>query len=140
MASWKEIERIRKDAVGFRALAARMLAHTAPDALTEWEVAYLADVGVKSVNTIEFTTRQAEKLLEIRDNTQLVEKIGRDFSVSKLIEGCYLARDDLTEDQEEWIAALRANGANAIRRRDAGKLLRCAYALNLIEDREAVSA
>jgi hypothetical protein len=83
--------------------------------LTDWEATFLAEIGTKSANTIEFTNRQSEKLLEIRDNTQLVEKIGHGFSVSKLIAGCYLARLDLTEDQEAWITKLRESGVTAIR-------------------------
>lgn len=133
MASWREIERIRKDAPAFRALAAQILEHTAADALTDWEVTFLTEIGTKSANTIEFTNRQSEKLLEIRDNTQHVEKIGYGFSVTKLIEGCYLGRVDLTEDQEEWIAELRKSGVTSVRRRDAGKLLRCAQTLGLVE-------
>jgi hypothetical protein len=42
-------------------------------------------------------------------------------------------RLDLTEDQETWIVALKQSGATAIRRRDAGKLLRLASQLGLIE-------
>jgi hypothetical protein len=135
MASWREIERIRKDAEGFRGLAARLLAHTAPDALTDWEATFIREIAAS--NAPEFTNRQSEKLLEIRDNVEHVDKIGRGFSVAKLIEGCYLARLDLTEDQEEWIVALHSKGEKSVRRRDAGKLLRCARDLGLIDDAEA---
>lgn len=137
MASWREIERIRKDAPRFRALAASLLAHTAEDAFTDWEMKFLGEIGTLSINTVEFTNRQGEKLLEIRDNVQQHEIVGRGFSVKTLIAGCYLGRLDLSEDDEEWITALHATHAISVRRRDAGRLLRCARALGVIDDAEA---
>jgi hypothetical protein len=132
MASWREIERIRKDGRGFRELAKHLLTRTAPDVLTEWEAAFLAQI-CETVNVVEYTNRQSEKLLQIRDDIELLDKIGAGFSVSKLIDGCYLGRLDLTEDQEAWIVALKQSAATAIRRRDAGKLLRFAAQLGIIE-------
>lgn len=134
MTSWREIERFRKDAARFRGLAASLLAHTPQDVLTEWELAFLGEIGTRSVNTIEFTNRQSEKLLEIRDNVQKSDVVGRGFNVGKLIAACYLARLDLSEDDEGWIVALWDEGASGVRRRDAGRLLRCARQLGIIDD------
>lgn len=132
MASWKEIDRIRKDAVGFRALAARLLTHTPANALTDWEATFLGQIA-ETVHVVEYTNRQAEKLLQIRDDTELLEKVGAGFSVPKLIAGCHLGRADLTEDQEAWIVDLHARGVTSVRRRDVGRLLRCAATLGLID-------
>lgn len=132
MASWREIERIRKDASAFRALAMRLLAHTPADILSEWETGFLTDV-VNGRHTIEYTNRQGEKLLEIRDNTQVVEDV-RGFNVAALLSGCKAARLDLEEDDEAWVVAMCAANARAMRRRDCGRLLRCARELNIIED------
>jgi hypothetical protein len=137
MTSWREIERIRKDASGFRALATRLLVHTEPDALKEWETEFLTDISVHKPNVVEFTTRQAEKLLEIRENVTLLETVGRGFSAAALIARCYEARLDLNEDDEAWITGLRAAATLAVRRRDAARLLRCARDLGIIDDAEA---
>ena len=136
MASWREIERIRKDAAGFRALAARLLQHTPDDVLTEWETRFLHE-RVAGVHTVEYTNRQAEKLLQIRDDVELLEKVGHGFSVLRLIEACYLARIDLSEDDESWISELKGSGVAAVRRRDATRLLRAARSLGIVEASEA---
>lgn len=129
MTSWREIDRIRKNSDAFRALASSLLAH---DEITEWETAFLESIigrtGVK-----EYSTLQGEKLLQIRDDYQLVENC-RSFSVKNLLDGCHLARLDLSEDDEAWIIATRDRNPKAVRRRDIGRLLACARQLNLIED------
>jgi len=118
---------------GSGALAARLLAAFSED-LSDWEEAFLESV-VARCEVEEFTTRQAEKLLEIRDGVELVRTTREGFSVEILIEKCHLARLDLIEADEEWLAELI--GKTAIRRSRIGRLLRCARELYLIED-EAV--
>ena len=81
-------------------------------------------------------TRQAEALLEIRDATILFDTwLG--FNVGKLINGCYEARFDLSEADEEWLTALRLRSATSVKRRDAGKLARLAAELGIIENQDA---
>ena len=81
----------------------------------------------------EMSTRQSEKLLEIRDGVQRISEYRR-FSVSILIEKVHVARFDLAEDDEEWIVAVRGRGITAILRRDAARLLRLAHELDLIDE------
>jgi hypothetical protein len=99
--------------------------------LTEWEIQFLRDFANRGHR--ELTTRQAEKLLEIRDSIEMVKEIGRSrFSVRILLAKCHEARSDLNEDDEEFILKTREKNLTMIRRRDGGRLLRCAFQLNLI--------
>ena len=70
MASWKEIDRIRKDAPGARALAGRLM-KIQPGEFTVWELTFLQSIS-DYTDLDEFTTRQVEKLLQIRDDAERV--------------------------------------------------------------------
>lgn len=131
MASWKEISRVRKHPVEFRAIASRILATNEID-LTEWEMVFLEE-ATKKLNVTEFTTAQAEKLLQIRDDTEIV-RTWRGFSVELLLKNCYEARCDLIESDEEWIIAIREAMRDGIRRRNLGRLARIASRLGVIEE------
>lgn len=136
MASWREIDRIRKDAKGFRAIAHSLLTLSDPG-FTEWEVLFLESIA-SDKNIKQYTARQSEKLLEIRDGGIVIDKL-RGFSVTSLIARCYEARHDLAEDDEEWVTALRLRNPHTMKRRDSGHLLRCARELGLVEAHEVVS-
>jgi hypothetical protein len=71
------------------------------------------------------TTRQGEKLIELRDDAEYHSSV-QGFSVVSLITNCWLARDDLNSEQDrKFIEELKAAGVSAIRRRQLGKLLAC---------------
>jgi hypothetical protein len=75
--------------------------------------------------------------LQIRDGIQSVETF-RGFSIKALLAGCFEARNDLSEDDEQWIASICTISMNSIKRTQAGRLMRCAAQLGLVDD--AVSA
>jgi hypothetical protein len=131
MASWQEIDRIRKDPKKFRALAARLLAPISE--LTEWEKDFLDSIKIQT-DKDEFTTRQSEKLLQIRDEYGDITELSGGFSVRAILRGCRDARLDLSEDDEEWILQRFEESQTIIRRKHAGRLRRCARQLRLIED------
>lgn len=131
MASFREIERIRKVPAEFRALAQALLAAGLDD-VTEWEADFLESVLRKPDKAEAYSLRQGEKLLEIRDGRIAIDTV-RGFSVTTLIRKCYDARLDLSEDDEEWIIARFEAHATAVKRRDAARLLRCAEQLYLID-------
>ena len=132
MTSWREIDRIRKDPTAMWALAAFLLSLSDAE-LTEWEIKFLESISTDRT-TEEFTTRQAEKLIQIRDDTESVSEIGyARLSVRILIENCQLGRLDLREDDEEWILGF-PKGTTTIKRRHVGRLLRCARELNQIDE------
>ena len=137
MASWREIDRIRKDPTSARALAAYLL--KLPNAeLTEWEVIFLESISSDRTSE-DFTTRQAEKLMQIREDSEEVSEIGPRLSVKILIEDCKIAYLDLAaldEDKAEWIKAFPV-GTHKIRRKYIGRLLQCARMLNNVDDEDA---
>jgi hypothetical protein len=127
MSSWKEIEKIKGDPAGARAMAKVLLA-TAE--LTSWEGPFLEGM---EVHKGPLSTRQAEKLVEIRDQNRWVSKI-RDFSVRLLLNACWEARHDLNdEDDIAFIESLKARGASTARYREACRLVRCARELGVID-------
>lgn len=135
MASWREIERLRKDPPAMRRLAAYLL--KLPDAeLTEWEIKFLESISNDQIAE-EFSLRQSEKLLQIRDDTEFVTEVGHArLSVRILIEKCQLGYLDLDDGDDEWVLRF-PKGTTAIRRREAGRLLSCARQINEAEDEAA---
>jgi hypothetical protein len=104
MASWVEIDRVRKDPRKFKSLAAHLL--KLPDAnWREYAEQFLKDVA-RYPNT-ELNTRQAEFLLKLRDDKATHFKIGDGFSVATLVKNCFHARFDLNDDRDvEFIESL----------------------------------
>ena len=131
MASWQEIDRIRKDPKKFRALATHLLTHI-PD-LTDWERDFLASI-IRQSDRDDFSTRQSEKLLQIRDDYETVTELLGAFSVKIMLHKCREMRLDLSKEDEEWILQLFERSQTTIRRKHAGRLRRCARQLGLIED------
>jgi hypothetical protein len=132
MASWREIDRVRKDPQAAADIAKRLLSLPASE-FTDWELDYLR--SVRRLGKIEeFTTRQAEKLLQIRDDIEEVKEV-LGFSVRLLLKGCVEARLDLSEADEEWVLARSQSSSETIRRKHVGRLMRCARELNLVEEK-----
>jgi hypothetical protein len=118
-----------------RALAAHLLGLPNGE-LTEWEIKFLGSIA-SDRTTEEFTTRQAEKLMQIRDESEYVSEIGYDrLSVKLLIEDCKLGHMNLREEYEDWILSI-PKGTTSIRRRYVGRLLQCARDLKNIDDEDA---
>jgi hypothetical protein len=131
MASWREIDRVRKDPQGAAGIAKRLLSLPASE-FSDWELEFLRSIQ-QLRNVEEFSTRQVEKLLQIRDDIQEVtETLG--FSVRLLLKGCVDARLDLSESDEEWVLARSRVSSSSIRRKHVGRLMRCARELNLVEE------
>lgn len=135
MVAWSEIEQIRKDPDGVRGMARRLSALGSDGGLTDWEADFLENLQ-RQKNLEEYSTRQAEKLLEIRGDIELVEEC-RGFSVRRLISECFEGRLELSEDDEAWIVELKSEGSSRIRRRHIGRLLRCAREVGAIHAGEA---
>jgi hypothetical protein len=79
------------------------------------------------------TTRQGEKLLELRDDAEYCSSV-HGFTVQSLIKNCWLARDDLdSKDDRKFIEQLKETSYSSIKRRQLRKLLACARELGEIE-------
>jgi len=131
MASWREIDRVRKNPKGATDIAKRLLPLPLSE-FTDWEIDFLRSIQ-RLRNVEEFTTRQAEKLLQIRDDIEEVTEV-LGFGVQLLLKGCFEARLDLSEVDEEWVVARFQASPRNIRRKHVGRLVRCARELNLIEE------
>jgi hypothetical protein len=131
MASWREIDRVRKDPQRAADIAKRLLSLPASE-LSDWELDFLRSIR-RLGNVEEFTTRQAEKLLQIRDDIQEVTEV-LTFSVELLLKRCFEARLDLSEADEEWVVGRFQTSPRKIRRKHVGRLMRCARELNLVEE------
>jgi hypothetical protein len=137
MASWREIDRVRKDPTAMRALAAYLLKLLNAD-LTDWEIKFLQSISADQTSE-EFTTRQAEKLMQIRDDSEEVSEIGPRLSVKIVIADCKMGYLDLAavdEHKAEWIKAFPV-GTSKIKRKYASRLLNCARILKNAEDEDA---
>ena len=120
MASWIEIDRIRKDPKAFKLLAGHLLA----DADYTRERSEFATDFLENISRSEreeLTTRQGEILLELRNEGRRHFKIGDGLSVGILIKKFYHARADLENDDDiAFIVALWTSGRKFI----TGKQLR----------------
>jgi hypothetical protein len=79
------------------------------------------------------TTRQCEKLLELRDDAEWYSSV-HGFTVQSLIKKCWLARDDLdSENDRKFVEHLKETSGSCVKRRQLRKLLACARQLGEIE-------
>jgi hypothetical protein len=68
------------------------------------------------------TTRQGEKLIELRDDSEY-HSSAKGFSVASLIKNCWLARDDLnSEHDRKFIEDLKASGVSSNKKTAVGKI------------------
>jgi hypothetical protein len=136
MASWREIERIRNDPRAARDIARYLLKLPRGD-FTDWEIDFLESVARRSVDD-ELTTRQSEKLLQIRDDAEFIAEY-RGFGVGMLLRKCFEARLDLSEDDEDWIVRMSEKNQASIRRKHVGRLMRCSRELKIVEEEEVLT-
>ena len=138
MQDYREIDRIRKDTVAVHSLAKRLL-NTPNHEWNDWELDFLEHMARhRGPNPI--TTRQGEKLIELRDGAEYHSSV-QGFSVASLITNCWAARDDLNSEQDKkFIEDLKASGVSAIRKRQLGKLLACARELGEVEKYIAIGS
>jgi GAF domain-containing protein len=160
MASDREMLAVSSDPVRVRNLALSLLAltKTAEDIFSEWELTFLQDIAEQSAKVIalspkerkeykfsenqaeallalrdfRLTSRQAEKLFEIRDNVTLHRDI-KGIGVRNLIIRCYEARLDLDEGDEEFVEELWKSGATELRTPALMRLRRCSIQLGELE-------
>ena len=132
MASWAEIENLRKDADGARRLC-RGLLNGSASALSDTAETFLESIEARHYLD-ELSTRQAEVILEIRDEVQFVTVTRDGLSVATLIARCHALRDELADPDKEWIEAIFTSSRSTVRRKDIGRLLRCSRSLGLFDD------
>jgi hypothetical protein len=110
------------------AMLAKSLLPLADADWSEWEIGFLEAMCVGSE---PLSTRQGEKLVELRDDAKSSSKFDG-FSVGRLVQSCWTGRLDLLEDDEAFIVGLKAQGTTKLKRRALMRLLRCARELGLL--------
>jgi len=134
MADYREINEIQKDPARARGMA-QFLSTLDDMEWTDWELDFLASIGARRE---DLTTRQGEKLIELRDESVWYTSVDG-FSLKMLIVRCHLCRDELAGSDAVFIERLQAAGAMRLRRKDARRLLRCARVLGEIEPHQGHS-
>jgi hypothetical protein len=128
MADYREIHDIQKDPARARAIA-QSLSTMSDVAWTDWELDFLDGIATRRQ---DLTTRQGEKLIELRDEATWFTAVDG-FSLQALVDRCHLLRDELGEHDAGFIDRLKSSGATRFRRKDARRLLRCARTLGEID-------
>ena len=126
MSDYRELDALAKDPQRASLTAAMLLALKDAD-WNDWEADFLENLSTWKT---PLSTRQAEKLIELRDAGILYEKIDG-FSLKTLIDKLWTNRDELTD--RDFIDQLKASGAVKLRRRQALKLLAYARQIGEIE-------
>lgn len=130
----REMKSLADNADRVRALAGRLLKLPAADPLvawSDWEIEFLESMAAHR-GPDPLSTRQVEKLVELQDEARSYADLDG-LSVPALIEQCWLARLDLEEDDEAFVARLKTSGARTLKRRQGLKLLACARQLGIVE-------
>jgi hypothetical protein len=129
MTDYKEVNEIAKDTRRAGSIAQYLLKLSDID-WTNWELDFLDAIRTRKE---PLSTRQAEKLVELRDESVLYTKVDG-FALKSLISNCFLYRDEFNgEPDREFVERLKNSGKEALRKRDAMRLLRCARAIGEIE-------
>jgi hypothetical protein len=130
MTDYREINALQRDPERVRRLAQFLVALKEIE-WTDWELDFLQDMAAR-VSDEDLTTRQAEKLVELRDASVWHEQVDG-FSLRLLIKSCNDMRHLLREHDEQFVIRLKNEGAVKLRRRDAARLMRCSRITGEIE-------
>jgi hypothetical protein len=131
VASWTEIDRVRKSPKTFKPLAARLLSLPG---INWWEYAERFLREVSQYPRPELNTRQAEFLLKLRDDKATHCSIRGGFSVAILIKNCLESRHDLSSDEDiKFIESLHNSGRPYVTGRQLGWFIRICKELGEIE-------
>lgn len=129
MANYRDINALGKDPNRVRSTASFLLTLNGTD-WSDWEINFLDDM---TQCNDELSTRQAEKLVELRDDA-VRYAAASGFRFTTIINACWRNRFDLGADDDiAFIERLKSTGETALRRRDAFRLRRCAVELGEVE-------
>jgi hypothetical protein len=129
MTDYREIDALSKAPDRARTLA-RTLAGLVDVAWTDWEIDFLEALCDRRD---ALSTRQAEKLVELRDNSYRYETVSG-YPLRPLLEACWQGRLELESEADiALIERLKASGERSFRKSNALRLRRCAVRLGILE-------
>ena len=126
MTNWHDVERLKGDAQAARRLAKSLLTS---ESLTDWERSFLIDMADQQSQP---STRQAEKLLQVRDEAKRFTSIDG-VSLARLLERCADNRLDLDESDEAFVLELAKRQPADFSKREASRICRCARNVGELE-------
>jgi DNA invertase Pin-like site-specific DNA recombinase len=130
MASWIEIERVRKDPGTFRSLAKHLLVDPNCEE-NEFVDGFLENIA--NWKRDEISLRQCEVLLELRDSSEIHFRY-RGLSISTLIIKCYEGRWELDPADRSRIENLYESGRGYVTGAQMGWFKRICKQLGEMED------
>lgn len=129
MVNYREINALAQEPKRVRSTACFLLTLTDAE-WSDWELDFLESMSRRDD---ELSTRQAEKLVELRDDAVRYTSASG-FRFTTVIAACWSSRFDLDSDDDiAFVERLKSAGEVALRRRDAMRLRRCAVELGEIE-------
>ena len=129
MANYRDINALSKAPNKVRSTAQYLLTLSDAD-WSDWELDFLENMTT-CIDVL--STRQAEKLVELRDDAVRFTSASG-FRFSTMIDKCWRNRLELDSDEDcEFLERLKRSGETALRRRDAFRLRRIAIALGELE-------
>lgn len=136
MATHVEMLRLARDPPAVRSLAGRLL-NTPGTRWSDKTYKFLEDMaGFEGPGTLNMRAREA--LFGLRDSVTRFSNVDG-FSVDSLINNCWLARQDLADDEdEEWIDELHTMGATLLYRWQLMRLFRCCREVGVIEPHQYI--
>ncbi len=141
MSSHRTMKDLAENPSAVRALARYLLLLVGRDdsqAWTDWEVDFLEGMATRDSEEA-LTMRQREVLTDLKNAAERHSQIDG-LSVRSLIERCWLERADLDSDEDqEFIVALRAAGRQTVTGRQRWRLVRCCRELGVIEAYQGVT-
>jgi hypothetical protein len=130
MASWTELERVRKDPATFRGLAKRLIDDP------HCEDSDFADGFLENIanwKRDEITLRQAEVLVELRDGAEIHTQY-KGLSIPLLIEKCFANRDELDARDRKRLETLVEKGRKFVTGSEFGWFKRICKQLREMEE------
>lgn len=132
MATERELSRVRRDPVEWRGIVKRLLEIADQGGVDERHLVLIESLNAQT-ERVELSHRQAEWLLDARDDSEFVSTYFS-FSIKAMLNECFDNRfgmDD--EDDQMWLESIHGEGLVRLRKKDAKKLFQIALVLGVID-------
>lgn len=132
MATERELFRVRHDPVEWRGIVKRLLEIADHDGVDDRHLVIIESLNAQT-ERVELSHRQAEWLLDARDDSEFATKYF-DFSIKLMLKECYENRFGIDDaDEQNWVEKAYSDRLVRLRKKDARKLFRIAGALGVID-------